>query len=482
MEYTKEELLEMPVFSHFNQLCQIPHASGNEKALSDYLLQWGKQRKLDIKQDKWHNIFISKPASKGYEKAPVIMLQAHIDMVADKAAHVKFDWEKDPVEWFVDGDIISTKGKTTLGADDGVGVALAMAILEDEKHPHPALEVAFTTNEEDDFSGADGFAFPIKADYLLNLDSSNEKRIVCSSCGGMEATITLPVNYEEVPHGYTGYRIAISGMAGGHSGQCVNKGYDNANALLGRFMLELHEHMKFMLGGLEGGTFRLTLSRGAWVDMAFLRDNLHLVEEAVEKLRKDILEEHPLTGKDVKVELIPIKMFHKGVRPGKIINLLVLAADGVHQMNEMFTDTVASSDNMGVVKLDKKKFTMIFEIRSLQESVKNFLFEKLCLIAKIIGGKCKGAKSYPGWPQRAKSPLRDKMVAVYQEFYGEMPEVVASQGGLEVAYFFKLRKNLDAVSIGPNRWLGHTPEEKMSISSTAKFYEYLQKLLAEIKA
>lgn len=194
MIYRKEQLVEQSVFRHFDIICKIPHVSGHEKALSDYILSWAKDLALEVQQDSNCNLYIRKAATPGYEAAPAVMLQAHIDMVGDQTADSHMDFLTDPIQWVIEGENITTGGKTTLGADDGIGVALAMAVLEDESHPHPRIEVAFTSMEEVDFSGADSFDFPFQADNLINLDGSMSNQILCCSSGGMTADVRLPLS------------------------------------------------------------------------------------------------------------------------------------------------------------------------------------------------------------------------------------------------------------------------------------------------
>lgn len=481
MNYKKEDLLQQPVFAYFNEICQIPHVSGNEKQLSDHLLSWAKNLGLDAAQDKYHNLYIRKPAAPGYEDAPPIMLQAHIDMVGDQTADSTLNFQTDPIEWIVEGDNITTGGKTTLGADDGIGVAMAMAVLADKSLHHPMLEVAFTTMEEVDFSGADHFHFPIQSNSLINLDGAVDHEILCSSSGGMDANVRLPVQYEAVPQENIGLRVALSGFAGGHSGKEINRGRDNAIAVLGRFLLELKKEIPFTISHLQGGTSYISLSRDAWAELSLKPEDVHIVEEAVQTLQNIMLEEHPVTGKGIHVTCSQSQRPEKAVQPESIITWLVLPTNGIVQMNEMFPTVVASSVNLGLVRLEEDSLFLRFDIRSLPEHMGQFTFERLELLAQLTGANCTSTLSYPSWKLYAQSPLRERAVQVYEKKFSTKPEVTAVHCGLEVGYFFAQKPNLDAICIGPNRWGNHSPSEGMSIESVFRSTDYLIQLLKELK-
>ena len=237
MNEEKEELLKERVFFYFAQLCRIPRQSGNEKAVSDFILNWALDQGLKAKQDAVNNVFIRKAASAGYEAAPPVMLQAHMDMVCEKNEGVNHDFTKDPIKWMIEGDLISTGGETTLGADNGIGVACAMAVLEDKTLAHPRLEVLFTVAEESDFTGAANFDTSwMESDRMINLDHASDKEILCGSCGGMDAVITLPIKPEKLKTGWKTCTVRIYGLKGGHSGEDIHRGRGNANLLLGRFL------------------------------------------------------------------------------------------------------------------------------------------------------------------------------------------------------------------------------------------------------
>ena len=476
------QLCNNRVFYHFHQICQIPHGSGNEKALSDYLLSWALGLGLEAEQDQWDNVFIRKPATAGYEAAPAVMLQAHIDMVCEKAESVEHDFLKDPIEWVIEGDKLSTGGKTTLGADDGIGMALAMALLENKELEHPAMEVLFTVMEEEDLSGAEHFdTSKMNAQYLFNLDHVNDKEILCGSCGGMQVDVRIPVISDVIPDGWQAYRLAVTGLKGGHSGEDIHRGRGSANVLLNRMLMAIESCCDFRLGTIKGGTFRLAIAREAeavvWIDP----DKCGAVCQALADLQSQARAELAETANRVNVTFMPIEAPAWGIKPGRIINAMALCPDGIYQMNEMLTGLVDTSDNVGEIYLDQHELHFVIEIRAARNSRRTYLFQRMQRLADMFGGTCHCSNAYPSWYFQPESKLRDLCGQVYAENFGENPEFLTVHAGLEVGYFFESKPDIDAVSVGPNCWDFHSPSETLSISSTQKVYGYLCKVLAAIR-
>lgn len=480
MAYTKNQLLQQELFKNFDRICQIPHASGHEKALSDDLLSWARSLGLEAEQDAHHNLIIRKPATPGYENAPPIMLQAHIDMVGDQVEGGTFNFLEDPIHWVVQGDAITTEGKTTLGADDGIGVAMAMTILADRQHPHPPVEVAFTTMEEVDFSGADAFDFPFLAQYFINLDGSDDRQIFCGSSGGMDADIFLPARFMPVPDGWVCVRAAINGFAGGHSGREISKGRDSAIGVLGRLLLRLNQDIPFLISDLSGGSTYIAISQNAWADLVLKEQDLPRVKELLAPFQSAIQAEHPLTGDKISITLHPVPRPETAAEPSRIITWLTLAPNGIVQMNEMFSNVVASSVNLGLVQRKEDKFYFKFDIRSLSEPMGEFTYQKLKWLANLTDAACQSTIHYPSWMLRADSKLRDRAVQVYRKHFGCDPDVTTIHVGLEVGYFIRKKPEIDAISIGPKRWGNHTPTESLSISSAIRCMDYLFSLLEEM--
>lgn len=482
MRYTKEDLLQMRVFFHFHQICQIPHGSGNEKALSDYILNWAHGLGLEAVQDEANNVLIRKPAAPDYEQAPVVMLQAHMDMVCEKSEGIAHDFRTDPIPWFIDGDMLSTGGRTTLGADDGIGMALAMAILEAENLRHPALEVLFTTMEEEDLSGASRFdKSGMKASYLFNLDHNNDKEILCGSCGGMQADIRIPVLPETVPENWVSCRLSVSGLKGGHSGEDIHRGRGNANILLARMLMAVESCCDFRLNRIRGGSFRLAIPRSAEALLWLSPSHLSQVRAALQDMEDQVRGELASTANNVKVSLEPAEAEAWGVNPKQVISAMVLVPDGIFQMNEMLTGLVDTSDNLGEVYLNDHELHFVLEIRSARDSLRTYLFQRMARLADAFGGSCNWSNAYPGWNFHPDSSLRRLCSNVYEKTYGEKPSFRTVHAGLEVGYFFTERSDMDAVSIGPECRDFHCPSEAVHISSVIKVYEFLCNVLAEIR-
>lgn len=470
------------VFYHFYQISQIPHGSGNEKALSDFVVEWAKGLGLEVEQDVWNNVLIRKKAAPGYEQSEGVMLQAHMDMVCEKAKGVQHDFFKDPISWHVDGDVLSTGGKTTLGADDGIGMALAMAVLEDKELKHPPIEVLFTVNEEDEMSGAANFdTSKIRSTYLINLDNAKEDEVLCGSCGGMRADIWIPVNSEDVPDGWKSYRLSVCGLKGGHSGEDINRGRDNANILLNRMLMAIEECCNFRLGIIRGGSFRLAIPRDAeavvWLDPVYEGTIRAKLEEMEEMVRAELA----ITGRNVVVNLEEVDAPGWGVVPEKVIDAIALCPDGIFQMNEMLNNLVDTSDNLGEVYLDEHELHFIIEIRAARESRRTYLYQRMQRLANMFGGSCSWSNEYSSWDFRPKSRLRELCGEIYRKLQGVKPSFLLVHAGLEVGCFFATKSDLDAVSIGPDCWNLHSPSESVSISSTKNVYEYLCNILKLIK-
>ncbi len=482
MENKIAQLCQDRVFHHFYQISQIPHGSGNEKALSDYMLNWARELGLEAVQDKVHNVLIRKPATPGYENAPVTMLQAHLDMVCEKAESSSHNFLTDPIQWVIEDDILSTGGQTTLGADDGIGMALAMAILESSELKHPELEVLFTVNEEDDMCGADSFdTSNMKAAYLFNLDHANDTEVLCGSCGGMQVDIRIPVIADVLPEGWQSYRLSVSGLKGGHSGEDIHRGRGSANVLLNRMFMAMESVCDFRLGAIRGGSFRLAIARDAEAVVWLHPNHLDAVRARLKALEQQAQSELAETSTNLVMALAPTEAPAWGILPARVINALALCPDGIYQMNEMLTGLVDTSDNLGEIYLNEHELHLVVEIRAARESRRTYLFQRMERLANILGGTCHWCNAYPSWDFRPTSALRQLCGKVYEDRYGEQPRFLIVHAGLEVGCFFATKPEIDAVSIGPNCWNFHSPSECVSISSTKKVFEYLCCVLAELR-
>lgn len=478
-------LIQNRVLYHFSELCKIPHQSFKEKEISDYLLNWAGERGLFAVQDHKWNVFIKKPASAGHEASPTVMLQAHMDMVCEKAPEVVHDFETDPIHLELHGDILSTGGQTTLGADDGIGVAYAMAILEAEDIPHPALEVLFTTAEEEDLSGAQEVdASSFEARLLINIDNAVEHELLAGSCGGMGVMLRIPADECEVPEGYSAYNVNISGLFGGHSGEDINKGNGSANSLLGRLLYAYRCEFSFYISKLTGGSFRLAIPREAEVFLYVQKDKEQELMSITKRIREQFQKEYEVAAPGLRVELKKSERRDRqaaspeGVKG--LITAMLLSPDGVSAMNHAVEGVVESSDNMGEIRMEDGSFVLVYEIRAGFESTREYLYQKITVLAELLDGECEGFATYPSWSFQPASKLRGLITDIYRrEFHDEIITRVV-HCGLECGCLFPKMMGLDAVSIGPDAWGLHSPEERLSISSTERVYHLIKSVLADI--
>ena len=478
MTAEEKKLCAHRVFTHFYQICQIPHGSGDEQALSDFLRDWARGLGLEVTQDACRNVWVRKPAYPGWESAPGVMLQAHMDMVCVKAPGVEHDFHKDPIDWVIEGNVLSTGGKTTLGADDGIGVALAMAVLEDPQLPHPALEVLFTTKEEDDFSGALGFdVSQMRASYLINLDHTVAGELVCGSCGGMQVDVRIPVQEQPIPEGWQTCCLSVGGLRGGHSGEDIHRGRGNAIVLLGRLLLALEACGPFLLAQIQGGSLRTAIAREAQAVVCLPQERFSEGKARLDELAREMEREFAESGSQLTVTFQEIAPVQRAWAPGKVISALTLFPDGIFQMNEVLTGLVDTSVNMGEVYFQEGELHTVHEIRSAQNSLGIYLRQRLERLAQLLGGESQWSNPYPGWAFDPKSGLTELCSRVYERLYGKTPRCFTVHAGLEVGCFLSCCQGVQAVSLGPDYWDYHAPTESVDIESVKQTYRYLTEIL-----
>lgn len=489
-EFTSlEQLLQHPVFHHFGELCRIPHPSFQEKAISAAVCSWARRKGFETWQDDWNNVFIRKPASPGYEDRPAVMLQAHLDMVCQKAKGIEHDFAKNPIHLELAGDILSTGGRTTLGADDGIGVALAMALLEDDRLAHPELEALFTTAEEEDMSGAQNVdASDFHARYLVNIDNAVERHSVTGSCGGFGVKFHLPVTWEAVPGQALFYHLKVEGLQGGHSGEDIHRGRGNANIFLIRMLLGARKKTPLHLASLHGGTFRLAIPRDAEavVMVPTARKNEFLA--AVDQMAEALQAEYKAVAANLKITVEETAGPDTGLVTSqdvtdRFIEGMALSPDGISEMNAAIPTVVQSSDNLGEIRLEpeENRLVAIYEIRTSFRSKADYIWDKIHLLARLAGGTCEKFAAYPGWPDHPDSKLTFQVKQVYQELFGESMEATPIHSGLECGCLMEKRPELEAISLGPNCWDLHSPQERLSVRSTLRMYEFLKALLEKIQ-
>ena len=469
------------VFAWFERLCAIPHSSHHAKAISDYLVAFARERGLACRQDAANNVVIRKAASAGYENAPVVMLQGHIDMVCEKDADCGKDMETEGLDLFVDGDVIGARG-TTLGGDDGIAVAMALAVLDADDIPHGPLECVFTADEEVGMIGARALdASALKAKYLINIDSEEERVLTVSCAGACRTLCTLPVT--RVPFDGETLRVKISGLVGGHSGEEIHKGRANAIALLGRWLTLLTENgVDYTVLALSGGAKENVIPKESSVTLVLPTGITEGVRAASAQFAAQMKAEYGTADPEICLQLTEQGCGgYQALDSASVQRLrkaLLLMPWGVQAMSMDVPGLVETSLNLGVAELDDSEAILRFSLRSSVPSAKELLSCKLQTLTELLGGTVRFHGDYPAWTYARESALRDRCVAMYEAQYGAKPQIVAIHAGLECGILSGKIDGLDCISFGPNLLHVHTPNERADIASVARVWEYLKAILA----
>ena len=473
------------VMHYFKEISQIPRCSYDEQRISDYLAKTGKDLGLEVIQDEALNIIIKKPAYKGYESGPTVVLQGHMDMVCEKSDDSNHDFSKDPIKFEIEDDFIIAK-ETTLGADNGIAVAMSLAILESKDIPHPALEVLITSNEESGMTGAAALdPENIKGKILINIDSEEEGTILVSCAGGERNIITIPVIWEQANKDKKNYELTVAGLIGGHSGLEIDQGRGNSNKIIGRVLNRINGFEDIDISNIDGGSKSNAIPRLSKVILSIPKDKVEYVKDEIIKVEKELKSE--LISIDKNVELIfekskeELKRVFNEATKEKLITALMLLPNGVQTMSKDIEGLVESSNNVGVVKTLDDSITIECAMRSSVGSLKNYISDQVKLISEIIEGEWESTSSYPAWEYSKESYIRDVFIKSYKDINNKDINIAAIHAGLECGLFDEKFEGMDMVSFGPDMFGVHAPGEKVSISSTEKSYELLLKVLKEIK-
>lgn len=468
------------VFTFFEEICAIPHGSGNTKQISDYLKAFAEDRSLEVYQDQWNDVIIIKEATPGYEGAEPVILQGHMDMVCEKTPGCPKDMEREGLDLMVEGDTISAKD-TTLGGDDGIALAVALALLDDESLPHPRLECVFTVDEETGMDGAINIDLSmLRGRWMLNLDSEEEGVFTVSCAGGNRTTCVLPIRREVCP--WEGVEVTVSGLDGGHSGAEIHRGLGNACMLLGRALATIAEETEVRLVSVTGGLKDNAIPREA-AALLVAADAREAVS-AAEKLNAVLKEEYRATDAGVTLTAIPAAAEGTPMdadATARIISFLTCAPNGVQVMSGDIPGLVQTSLNLGILTTEEETVTAAFCVRSSVETQKAMVTQRLTHLASLCGGTASVWGDYPGWAYRADSPLRELLGEVYRAQQGKEPRVEAIHAGLECGLFAGKLPGLDCVSIGPDLEEIHTTREKMHIASVQRLWALVTETLARMK-
>ncbi len=478
-----ENLKPAKVFHFFEEICAIPHGSRNTKAISDYLVSFAKEHELEYYQDDANNIVMIQKASEGYENADPLIIQGHMDMVCEKENNVDIDFEKDGLDLYVDGDFLKARG-TTLGGDDGIAVAYALAILDSPEISHPRLEVVITVDEEIGMLGAEVIDLSmLKGKKMLNIDSDVEGHFLTSCAGGMTAESKIPVSYME--QSGQAFELTLTGLVGGHSGSEIDKERASAVVLSGRVLKYLADRVTLGVSTLAGGLKDNAIPREVKMGVLVPAEEVSAFEKAVAEITGILQKEYQNTDKGLVLE--------KEALGEKTVSILDYASltrvlfylrnmpNGVQHMSTVMPGLVETSLNAGIMVLGTEEFSVTHSIRSSVSSRKEDLYHKLTDLTEFLGGEMEASGDYPAWEYKAESSLRELMSDVYRELYKEEPVFEAIHAGLECGILSGKIADLDCISFGPDNFDIHTPQERLSISSTERVWNLLVTFLERAK-
>lgn len=470
------QLAPQNVWKHFYSLTRIPRPSGHVEQVTEFLVNFGKELGLESFTDEVGNVIIRKPATPGMENRRGVILQAHMDMVPQKNNDTVHDFTKDPIETWVDGEWVKAKG-TTLGADDGLGVAAAMAVLEAKDLKHGPLEVLITKDEETGMYGAFGLKEgTLKGDILLNLDSEQEGELYIGCAGGIDITASLEYKEEAPADGFVARKLTLKGLRGGHSGLEINEGRGNANKLLARVVHDLLVEFDCQLASFEGGNMRNAIPREAHAILLFNPDDMEGLDDYIKEYEAQINSEYETIESNVSLKMeaveVPATVVPEEIQDN-MINILMACQDGVMRMIPTVPDTVETSSNLAIVIIAGGKAEVRILARSSCDTMKDFLADSLAACFSMAGMKVEFSGAYSGWQPNVNSPILQAMRASYKEQFGTEPAVKVIHAGLECGIIGATYKNLDMISFGPTLRSPHSPDERAYIPSVTRFYDFL---------
>ncbi len=481
-----EELLNLEpkeVWKNFVELTKIPRPSKKEAQIIKFMEDWAEKHGLEHMTDEVGNVIVKKPATKGFENRKGVILQGHLDMVPQKNNDTQHDFEKDPITAYVDGEWVTAKG-TTLGADNGMGVAAAMAVLESKDLQHGPIEVLMTIDEETGMTGA----FNLKpgllnGDILMNLDSEDEGELYIGCAGGIDVTATMKYKEEKVPENFDAFKITVTGLKGGHSGVDIPLQRGNANKIMFRFLYNLSSFAKFRLAEISGGDMRNAIPREAVAVIVVKAKDTDKFKKYAAEYESMIQKELSVVDPGLKVVIKETEM-PKFVIENKVAKKLYKAVMATPHGAQRFIDEMPeipeTSTNLGIVKSENKKIMAANLVRSSVDSAKDNLAQEISALYKLAGAKVKLSGEYPGWKPNFDSPILAAMKKSYNEKYGKIPEVKIIHAGLECGVLGATYPNWDMISFGPTIRFPHSPDEKVNIESVAKFWDFLKETLKNV--
>ncbi len=474
------KLAPQEIWENFYQLTQIPRPSKKEEAVIAYMKKFGQDLGLETLIDEVGNVIIRKPATKGMENRKGIILQSHLDMVPQANSNIKHDFAKDPIDAYIDGEWVTARD-TTLGADNGMGAAATMAVLQAKDLQHGPIEALFTIDEETGMTGAFGLkAGLLKGDILINLDSEDEGELYVGCAGGEDANATFSVNLEDVPGGYETMAIAVKGLKGGHSGMDIILGRGNANKIMFRLLRELTNNYSIRIAHIIGGSLRNAIPREAFVTFLTPQGTKDSIEREVVAYEKIIKKELELTEPGLSIGISKpenVKTVIDNLSQERLINAVLACPNGVIRMSDSMDGLTETSINLAIVKSENDKVYVQCLMRSSVDTARQALAQSVKAVFDLAGADIQFRGGYPGWKPNMESPILKTMVQTYEKMYGKTPDIKAIHAGLECGILGGVYPNWDMVSCGPTIRFPHSPDEKVKIDTVQKFWDFLKETL-----
>lgn len=473
------------VWKYFDILNKIPRPSKKEEKVIDYLVTFGKEHHLETNKDSAGNVLIKKKASKGYENLPTVILQGHVDMVCEKNSSKSHDFDKDPISTIVEGDWLKADG-TTLGADNGIGVAAALAILASEDIEHGPLECLFTVDEETGLTGANALSSDLlSGQILINLDTEEEGEIYIGCAGGRTTTGALSYKSAPAPINFFWFKVSVTGLQGGHSGADIHLGLGNANKILNRFLWKAQHLCELMISEIDGGNLHNAIAREAYAIAGVPSNKKEDMIILLNTLSSDIQHELSHTDPHFKMKIesydTPTTVIDKDSTT-KLLNLIYACPHGVIGMSQDVKGLVETSSNLAAIKMRaNNKIEVKTSQRSSSESQKENIVNQMIAVFGLAGASVEVSDGYPGWQPNMDSKILKVAESTYKDMFGKDPEIKAIHAGLECGLFLEKYPHLDMISCGPTIREAHSPDEKVNIPSVEKWWKYLLQLLKNIK-
>lgn len=483
MEKVLNQLKPERLWYYFTEICKVPRPSKKEEKIANWLIEFAKNHDLECIKDECGNILIRKNASAGYENRKTVILQSHLDMVCEKNSDTVHDFDKDPIIPRIEGEWVKATG-TTLGADDGIGIAVQLAILEAKDIPHGPIEALFTIDEETGLTGAFGLKPGLlKGRVLINLDSEDEGQVFIGCAGGKDTVATLPLSLEETPAGFVGYTLSMTGLRGGHSGDEINKGLGNATKLLNRFLWNAARDFGARIATFTAGNLRNAISREGFADIALPRASAKDFEQAAIAFHNDLVGELNVTEPDLQFSATPASVFPRvwsTTLQSAVLNALYACPHGVLAMSREIPNFVETSTNLASIKEKDGVIYMTTSQRSSVESSKKDAGDMVSSVFMLAGAEVEQSSGYPGWKPNPDSEILKLTVKSYKKLFGKEPEVLAIHAGLECGLVGAIYPGMDMVSFGPTIKGAHSPDERLDIATVSKFWDLTLEILREI--